>query len=337
MIEGVDYSFNHPSPTGLYEVGKRFAGRYLGPGMPPKDLTRVEADGLKAAGLTIVALVEATSQGAMGGRAAGQAHAHSALAEAPGVGMPDGHPFYFAVDFDVSPAQWPTVREYLAGAADVLGLDRVGVYGGYNAMVWAARDHAARWLFQTYAWSWGRWYVGRNIEQYRNGVSLVGGTVDLCRGLTPYFGQWTPGGDPVTTPDDTATKVTRIDWSVGLGAPKQPGVDPPGNERITYWAGHVTDRLAALQASVDALATHLGGGPSMDTAALTEAVTLIQGAVDAITSAPLIDAVAVAAAIAADRSLVDAIASGVAASLAKIQGEITMTGTLSGGIVAPPA
>src|SRR6185295_10224570 len=90
------------------------------------------------------------------------------------VGMPDGRPFYFAVDWDVTPEQWPAVLDYFRGAASILTTERVGIY----AVRWAVRDRAASWFFQTYAWSKGQWYPGNHIEQYRNGVSLVGGDVD---------------------------------------------------------------------------------------------------------------------------------------------------------------
>jgi hypothetical protein len=48
----------------------------------------------------------------------------------------------------------------------------------------------AKFLWQTYAWSHGLWWSGNNLEQYKNGVNMCGGAVDLCRSKTPDFGQW---------------------------------------------------------------------------------------------------------------------------------------------------
>lgn len=46
-----------------------------------------------------------------------------------------------------------TVVEYLRGDGDVLGVDRVGVYGEADVVDRAHRDGVARWFWQTNAWS----------------------------------------------------------------------------------------------------------------------------------------------------------------------------------------
>jgi hypothetical protein len=337
MIEGVDYSFDHPDPDGLWTVDKRFAGRYIGPGSGSKLLTRAEADALHAAGLSIVALVEGAAQDALSGAATGKLHAQLAVKAAPGLGMPLGHPFYFAVDFNPTAEQWPAVRAYLAGAASVVGLNQVGVYGGYQTMVWAVRDSAARWLFQTYAWSADHWFPANNIEQYRNDVSLVGGTVDLCRALTPYYGQWTPGGDPVTQPTTTLTKkdIAAI-WDFNPGKAGGPNVAQLVQSEIAKDAAAlVADQdwpildeiLAAVKADPDA--------PNLD--ALTQRIDKLTTTLQSLVDKPLVDAVAVAKAIAANPSIVADLADAVTARLGKLQAEITLGGTLSGGVVAPDA
>jgi hypothetical protein len=337
MTEGVDYSSDHPDPTGLYAVGKRFAGRYVGAGYGPKMLTASEVGALNAAGLSVVSLVEGAVLDPLSGQSTGRLHAQLASDHAKLCGAPSGAPLYFAVDFDVTVAQWPLVRAYLTGAASVVGASRVGVYGGYNAMVWAARDKVAAWLFQTYAWSGGRWYSGNHMEQYRNGVSLVGGNVDLCRGMTPYFGQWMRGSGPVTLPQGDEDMLKGISWSVGRGAPKQPGATPTGNEAITYWCGHVTDRLVELQASVDGLIRGDDDASSVDVAALAASIAALTEKVDALASTPLVDAMAVAQAFASRPELAEALGAAVAARLSKIDGSITLSGSLSGGIKATPA
>jgi hypothetical protein len=189
-MEGVDFAFSNPSPTGLAAAGKRFAMRYVGPGTSPKHLTVAEANALKAAGLSLVTLVEGATGDPKGGFPVGVSHARSAVAMLKARGFPTDRPMYFAIDYDVSSTAWPAAREYLRGAGSVIGAGLVGIYGEYDAMVWADRDRVASWFFQTYAWSGGRWYAGNHVEQYHNGAAVAGGIVDLCRSRKADFGQW---------------------------------------------------------------------------------------------------------------------------------------------------
>lgn len=186
----MDYAFSSPSPVGLAQAGKNFAMRYVGPGSDPKHLTRDEALALNRAGLWCVTLVEGAVEDPKFGFEVGRSHANAAVTMSKARGFPINVPMYFAVDYDVSSTSWPQAREYLRGAASVIGVARVGIYGEYDAMVWARRDGVASWFFQTYAWSGGKWYAENHVEQYRNGVSLAGGTVDLCRSKQTDFGQW---------------------------------------------------------------------------------------------------------------------------------------------------
>lgn len=194
MLEGVDYAGDRPDAARLFARGKRFAVRYGGPGGAWKHLTRREAATLTSAGLSIVANAEGGERGLAGGPRVGASWARKADAHFRACGMPAGRPIYLSVDFDVTAAQWPRVAAGLRGAADAIGLKRVGVYGGYDAVRWAKRDGVATWFWQTYAWSEGRWFDGNHIEQYRNNVPLADGTVDLDRAKAGDFGQWTMGG-----------------------------------------------------------------------------------------------------------------------------------------------
>jgi hypothetical protein len=193
-MEGVDFAFSNPTPAGLAAAGKRFAMRYVGPGTSPKHLTVTEATALKAAGLSLVTLVEGATGDPRGGFSVGAAHARSAVSMCRARGFPLNRPMYFAIDYDTATSTWPAAREYLRGAGSVIGAELVGVYGEYDVMVWAARDRVASWFFQTYAWSGGKWYAGNHVEQYHNGVRLAGGVVDLCRSKVADFGQWGQGG-----------------------------------------------------------------------------------------------------------------------------------------------
>lgn len=200
MIEGIDYAFQRPTIPAIVTAGKAFVIRYGGAGTSDKWLTAGEADRLRAAGLSIVANVEGAASGMLGGYATGAQWASNADRHFRACGMPPDRPIYLSADFDVQSAQWPAVASALRGAASAIGIDRVGIYGGRNAIRWAQRDGVARWFWQTYAWSGSptQWLPGVHIQQYRNGVTIGGADCDLDRALTADFGQWPMSPVPPT-------------------------------------------------------------------------------------------------------------------------------------------
>jgi glycoside hydrolase-like protein len=187
---GVDYSTDRPNPDKLYAAGKRFVGRYVSYNTHGKNLTRPEADRLTNAGLSIYTIWEHQERSASGGYQVGYAHARDAASKASDAGAPDDAPIYFTADWDAGPTDFPIIGLYLQGAADLVGLPRVGIYGGYRTVDWVARHGYASWFAQTYAWSAGKWHPANHIEQYRNRVELAGGTVDLDRARVPDIGAW---------------------------------------------------------------------------------------------------------------------------------------------------
>jgi len=218
-LEGVDYAFPpRPDLAELRRLGKQFIVRYGGPGSLDKQLDPAEAAEATRLGLGIVANAEGSADGLLSGFNVGVSWARSAEARFKLCGMPSGRPIYFSLDVNCTSAQWPAAREGLRGCASVVGLDRVGLYGHFNAMRWARRDDAVRWFWQTYAWSGGQWAAGNHIEQYRNGVVLAGADCDLNRAIPGDFGQWTVGGaggtrvmfsqnSKVTAPDPATGEV----------------------------------------------------------------------------------------------------------------------------------
>lgn len=226
MTEGVDYSTARPAPAGLWQAGKRFAVRYGGAGTRDKWLSPSEAASLAAAGLAIVANVEGAANGLLGGYSTGRAWAINAHEHFVSCGMPADRPIYFSVDWDIGSSQWAAVKEALRGAADVLGLGRVGVYGGRRAISLARGAQAATWFWQTYAWSGSptTWVEGNHIEQYRNGVTIAGGDCDLNRALRSDYGQWQPGKAAASM--DTGEHIIQA-WSQGNDrTPNGTGVAP---------------------------------------------------------------------------------------------------------------
>lgn len=272
-IEGVDYAFlpQHPSIPGLAEAGKQFACRYLGPGTSDKHLTPDEANELEANGIAIVANAEGSANGLLGGWKTGFAWAARAADQAHDCGMPDDRPIYLSIDFDVTSSQWEWyVRDALRGAADALGgVHRVGVYGSVRAVEWARRDGVAAWFWQTYAWSAGRWASGNHIEQYRNGVDLAGGKVDLDRALSIDYGQWR--GKPMGIENDVHAWVQA--WRIAAlttgaehvqGGPLGPGTEGGGVLGEPMW---VVSALKRIEAKLDSLT--VGG---VDVGELAEAL-----------------------------------------------------------------
>lgn len=335
MIEGVDYSTDRPDPHGLYEVGKRFAARYVGPGTSDKHLTIGEAQALAAAGVSIVAVAEGAEAGLLGGFGIGVDWAIMADSHAKACGMPASRPIYFAVDFDCTEAQWPRVADALDGAASVLGVNRVGVYGGIRVIEWAARDRVASWFWQTYAWSGGQWSDRAHVQQYRNNVSLVGGTVDLDRSYVNDYGQWKPGDAPEIVEDGMRMIRDAQTTGVYLLGP----FDQATNKVIVYPIHDPSQFAAYLAAGIPS--TDVDGvdwnwyepaeGPPAAVVDLGPVLT----AIAALGDTPMVDAVAVAAAIAARPEIARTLSESVARQLATITGSLTLSGSLSAGIKPP--
>ncbi|MDN3352440.1 glycoside hydrolase domain-containing protein [Actinomadura sp. DC4] len=198
MPEGIDYAFGRPTMAALKSAGITFVCRYLSHS-PSKNLTSSEARTLTDAGIWIVVVWETTAKRALDGRAAGAADATSARAQARDCGMPDDRPVYFAVDWDASSGQQSAINAYLDGAASVLGREQVGIYGGYGPVKRALDGGHARWAWQTYAWSGGKWDSRAQLQQYSNGHTIGGVGCDYDRAEADDYGQWrvgvTPGED----------------------------------------------------------------------------------------------------------------------------------------------
>lgn len=265
-IEGVDYADARPSPSGLAAAGKHFVVRYGGPGRDSKQLHAAELTALLAAGLNVVANAEG-SAGGLKGAAAGRVWAASALADFTALGMPEHRPIYFSADWDVQPSEYAGVDAALRAAADALGgVARVGIYGGYNIVAHCVGAGTARWFWQTYAWSGGRWHPAAHIQQYRNGVTVAGGDCDLDRAMAADYGQWGQG-DTVDTAD--VNQIVDRTWNADgiVTNPTQRGdhaVNPTVRAAFALgdaWQLLYDERanLAALTGVVNALAATVAG------------------------------------------------------------------------------
>jgi Domain of unknown function (DUF1906) len=193
MAKGLDFAFKpHPSTHAIKTYGAEWVGRYIS-SLPVNDtngknLLKAERDELLAAGIRIILFVEESAQSMKGGRVAGVIHAKHAVAVAKALGL-DGIPFYYAADWDATPADQKAINAYMDGAISVHGLDRAGIYGGYYVVERTLDAGKAAFSCQTRAWSGGQWDHRANIRQGPT-VTVGGASCDADESRTPDYGQW---------------------------------------------------------------------------------------------------------------------------------------------------
>jgi hypothetical protein len=210
-IEGVDYAYGWRQGLGaeLASTGKSFVCRYLSGG-GGKDLGVAEINDLHRAGLGIVVVWETDGRtGPLMGSQGGALDARAALAEAARLAIPAGACLYFAVDFDATAGEIPTLRAYFATARELCHTAgyRIGDYGGWTTIEGDYNSVDLCW--QTYAWSHGNWSSHAVLQQYSNGQPLCGITVDLDRALQSDYGQFGGGASPVVEDSDLQSVCVR--------------------------------------------------------------------------------------------------------------------------------
>lgn len=183
----MDYAYGTPDLGRLKAAGVTFICRYLG-GSPDKDLTSEQALQLSHAGFDLITVYEGAAQSALVA-GAGKTDAHIAQMQCDQIGVPHAV-VYFACDWEVKPDQIPAVRRYFQNLTEILGHDRVGIYGSYAVVHELMSLDNVKYGWQTYAWSQGRWSPHAQLRQVRNDVQLAGINCDLDKALASDFGQW---------------------------------------------------------------------------------------------------------------------------------------------------
>lgn len=245
-IAGVDYAFEKPPVAALKAAGISFVSRYLSTD-PAKNLTASEASGLHAAGFSIVINWETTGSTFTGGYQAGLADAQAARKAATAVGVPGTVPIYYSVDSGTTDVA--TVLDYLHGLSDAEGSKSlVGVYGDY-IVVLAAVGAGFTFLWQTYAWSEGKWAPEALIRQTANAQSISGVAVDLDEAMAASYGQWAPSAvtvppavRPTVSEGSTGTWVTVLQRALMLAGQHPQGVDG-------HFGSHTLAAVKAFQAA----------------------------------------------------------------------------------------
>jgi len=203
MAFGLDY-VSGPPIADMKTAGVTFVCRYLSEVnslTKVKLLTKTEATALNQAGIAIVSNYEWYANRSLEGMGSGVTDAKIAEGQHADCGGPHDRPIYFSVDIDVAGEQ---VAGYFHGVAAVLSLARTGAYGSFRVLHYLFNAGLIQWGWQTYAWSYGAWEPRAQLQQYHNGVTMAGASVDYNRSMASDFGQWgtEKGIDMAISPDD---------------------------------------------------------------------------------------------------------------------------------------
>lgn len=230
-VTGIDVAWDRPTVAQIKAVGAQWVARYFSTDNN-KNLHATEVTAYTAAGLAIVTVWETTQGRATAGRAAGIADAKAAEAQRKAVGLPATHIHHFAVDKDTS---WASVAPYFDGVASYLGQTRTGVYGGLD-VINGAYAAGYRYLWQTVAWSEGRWSPHATIRQ-TGGTTLSGGA-DWDTAMATDFGQYPR---PITPQeqDMTPEQEAKLDKLIALAqGPGNQGYRNAEMDAASVKAGH---------------------------------------------------------------------------------------------------
>lgn len=228
----IDYSAGVPAAAAVKAAGHAGAVRYVSPPrrgaawMRGKPIHRAEVDDFENAGLDLAFVWQhgkTRDPDVMRGAAGGRADALAAQQQLRKIGR-DGWPVFFAVDFNITLAQWnATAAHYFRAACDVLGRNRVGIYGHSRVCDWAREDAVIadlgggkHLMWQTAAWSTGVIHPAAVLHQRvidtrsRPGPKVGGITVDVSDVRHHYWGQRPPSTPPASAgpPKENTMKST---------------------------------------------------------------------------------------------------------------------------------
>ena len=195
MGSGLDYVGAIPTAT-LKAGGVSFVCRYL------REVGSTEIRSLHVGGIDVILIHEYSGTTPRGGFNNGLADARLALSQANALGAPSSAVIYFAADFDATVAEQPAINAYLRGCASIVGIDRVGLYGGYWPVKRALDAGVLKWGWQTYAWSGGNFDKRCVLYQYSNAHTFAGHGVDYDKffPVNGFYGQWSAQAQPVPVP-----------------------------------------------------------------------------------------------------------------------------------------
>ncbi|MGB8207035.1 MAG: DUF1906 domain-containing protein [Mycobacterium sp.] len=212
----IDFAERRIPPEQIVSAGYAGVVNYVSEERPgahfeAKPITREYADALRAAGLHIVSNFQYGKPGwpdpsdFTRGSDGGAADAQTALRLHAAAGGSGSAPIFFSVDDDIDQNAWNSLAvNWFRGINSVLGVQRTGIYGHFQACGWAIRDgvigHSStagyRWAWQTRSWSHGQREPAAVLYQEvvntpsSPGPLLGGINVDVDEVLATDFGQW---------------------------------------------------------------------------------------------------------------------------------------------------
>lgn len=242
MSQVLDYSLARPAPADIKARGYLGVLRYVAPLQDaPKVITASEYAALRSAGLVVCLNWEWYGNRAREGYAAGHADAEAALAQANALAYTGA--IYFSVDYDAPESDQPNINAYFVGCADVLGLARLGAYGGYWPLSRLFDAGRITYGWQTFAWSGGNRESRAHL--YQNGQTDLG----ECDVNDVLKADWAGGPPPVnfkleqakaiwgtTYPDTTGIHTAWLDAYVNHSIVSGPPIGP--EIQTVDWAGN---------------------------------------------------------------------------------------------------
>lgn len=212
MAQILDYAGGRPRAAAIRDAGYAGVVRYLTAGglsLPGKQLTADELADLQAHGLDIALVWETIATRMRDGADAGKADATVAAAYLRKIGL-DFRAIYFVADWDVGPGEQQVIDAYERGAGEIIGPDRVGIYGGYWVVRRCLDNGSARWAWQTSAWSGGNVDPRIHLFQRAGTVTVDGVPCDVNDVKKTDYGQLE--ATAVLTDDDVA-RIAKAVWS----------------------------------------------------------------------------------------------------------------------------
>ena len=218
-IRLIDFAERRIPPDQIKSAGYAGVVNYVSESRPganfeAKPITRDYADALRAAGLHIVSNFQYGKPGwpdpsdFTRGSDGGAADAQTALRLHAAAGGSNSAPIFFSVDDDIDQNTWNSLAvNWFRGINSVLGVQRTGIYGHFQACGWAIRDGVIgnsstagyRWAWQTKTWSHGQREPTAVLYQevlnsaFNLGPPLGDTNVDVDEVLATDFGQWDLG------------------------------------------------------------------------------------------------------------------------------------------------
>src|SRR5574340_1012652 len=162
--------------------------RYLSDGgeqLPGKQLLPDEAASYLEHDIALVSNWESWADRMREGEQAGREDAGRAGDWHNHCGGPDHGVIYFSCDYDAPEGDQGAIDDYLRACIDVLGADRVGLYGGYWPLSRAKVAMPSLRLWQTLAWSGSNRCDGLNMLQRIGFVTVGGAQCDVNEIHTP--------------------------------------------------------------------------------------------------------------------------------------------------------